>query len=323
MDTMRFGAIMMTFSFRFVALGVFAGMGVAVLAEGCGPGDTRYYCDASGCYDCDGYGCHPVAPPTNTSCTGNSQCATNQICTSEGCIAICKADGDCPKGDVCKSGLCVAPTATIPTAVACAKDSDCGPNQECVGSGGFAKCEDKANVCQYSSECGAGKVCANGECLPDCSQANATCAAGETCEKGVCEPSSTQCTSDGQCSGSTPKCEQGQCVAACDPNNLQVAACDAGYVCENGACVIDTHPTPNCGNGGAQCLATQECLDGFCRYTCTTPDGKISQSCELIDTRIGYCAKDSTCRNAQEAAGVCLKAADCTDGKSCISNTCL
>jgi hypothetical protein len=86
--------------------------------------------------------------------------------------------------------------------------------------------------------------------------------------------------------------------------------------------VIDTQPTPNCGNGGAQCLATQECLDGFCRYTCNTPNGQISQPCELIDNRIGYCAKDGTCRDAAEAQAQCLEASDCASGQSCISNTC-
>ena len=46
-------------------LGALAGMGSSWLAEGCGPGDTRYYCDNTGCYNCDGYGCHPVTPPSN------------------------------------------------------------------------------------------------------------------------------------------------------------------------------------------------------------------------------------------------------------------
>ncbi len=311
--------MMTTLSFRFVALGALAGMGVAVLAEGCGPGDTRYYCDSSGCYNCDGYGCHPVAPPPNPTCTGNSQCGAGEICTSVGCVAQCKADTDCAQGDVCKSGLCVAPSTTItPTPVVCAKDSDCKSGQTCVGTGTGAKCVDSSNACQYSSQCGAGKVCANGECLPDCSQSGQTCPTGTTCTKGVCEPDSNQCTTDAQCSGSTPKCENGQCVPGCVANN-PTASCGAGYVCENGGCVLDTSPQPNCGNG---CASNQVCLDGFCRYSCNTPDGNLSQQCQLIDNRIGYCAKDSTCRDAQEAAAQCLEASQCASGQSCISNTC-
>jgi len=309
-------------SIRFVALSAIAGMGVAVLAEGCGPGDTRYYCDDTGCYSCDGYGCHNVPAPTPIACTGDSQCSTNQICTSQGCTSKCSADTDCAQGDVCKSGLCVAPTtSTTPTPVACTKDSDCTNGQKCVGSGAAAMCEDPSDVCQYSSECGAGKVCADGECLVDCSAQGSTCPSGTTCEKGVCEPNANQCTSDAQCSGSTPKCEQGQCVAACDSSN-PTSSCSSGYVCENGACVLDTQPAPNCGTNGAQCAANQECLDGFCRYTCTTPNGQLSQSCEEIDTRIGYCAKDGTCRDSAEAQAQCLEASDCPSGQSCISNTC-
>jgi len=311
----------MTQSFVFltrtaIALGALGGIGVMAL-DGCGPGDTKYYCDSSGCYNCDGYGCHPVTPPTPTKCSGASSCQQNQICTDQGCENICKADADCPQGDVCKSGLCVAATTNPGNPVICSTSSDCGTNQVCVGSGSWAKCVDKTNACTYSSECGGGKVCANGECLSDCSK-GALCPEGTQCTKGVCEPTTgTQCTSDAQCGGSTPKCVNGSCEPAC--GGVSTAACAANEVCENGACVPSTQPQPNCGLG---CASNQQCIDGFCRYTCTTPDGNLSQSCELIDTRIGYCAKDSTCRDAQEAQAECLSGSDCTGGKICISNTC-
>lgn len=304
-----------------MALSAFVGIGVVASAEGCGPGDTRYYCDSSGCYNCDGYGCHPVAPPTNTKCTGDKACATNQICTDTGCVAVCKADTDCPQGDVCKANQCVAPNGNPGNLVKCTSDKDCAAGEACVGSGATAYCTAQSNACQYSSQCGQGKVCANGECLADCSQNASICSAGTTCVKGVCEPNANQCTSDAQCSGSTPKCSEGSCVAACDPN-AATSSCPTGEYCNDGACVTDNRPQPNCGNGGATCAANQTCLDGFCRYTCNTPNGELSQDCEHIDTRIGYCAKDSTCRDVQEAQAQCLESSDCTGGKICISNTC-
>jgi hypothetical protein len=292
-----------------------AAIGALASAEGCGPGDTRYYCDATGCYNCDGYGCHQVTPPAPTQCTGQSSCAQNQICTSQGCVNVCQADTDCPQGDVCKSGQCVAPTAPPGNLVTCTKDSDCPTGEQCVGSGAWAQCTAPSNVCKYSSECAQGEVCANGECLADCSQGQ-TCATGTTCQKGVCVPDAgSQCTSDAQCSGSTPKCENGSCVAACDPNATP-DTCGAGFYCDNGACVVDTRPQPNCGSA-AQCLSNQVCLDGFCRYSCST-----DTDCKLIDARIGYCAADKTCRDAQEAQAQCTDASQCQSGQLCISNTC-
>lgn len=305
-----------------IAFGALVGV-VGLAAEGCGPGDTRYYCDSTGCYNCDGYGCHPVAPPPTTTCSGQSSCAANQVCTTAGCETVCSVDTDCAKGDVCKNNVCVAPTSTEPPpqTVICTSNSDCGSGQQCVGSGSWAKCEPVANVCQYSSECGAGKVCANGECLVDCSSGTTMCAAGTQCVKGVCEPTGgSQCISDAQCSGSTPKCVDGSCVPQCTTST----DCTGGEVCDNGACVTNTLPTPNCGS----CNPNQQCVDGFCRYTCSpstctsSTSCQTSQSCLLIDVRIGYCAKDGTCRDQQEAEANCLGASDCTGGKLCISNQC-
>ena len=298
-----------------IALAAVGGIGVMAL-DGCGPSSTKYYCDSTGCYTCDGYGCHSVPAPTPTKCTGTASCAQNQICTSNGCETVCKLDADCPQGDVCTNGLCTAPSSNPGNPVICSSNSDCTNGQICVGSGSWAKCVAPQSACTYSSECGAGMACANGECLTDCSKGQA-CPSGTQCTKGVCEPTTgTQCTTDAQCSGSTPKCVNGTCEPAC---GVGPSSCGANEVCENGACVANTQPSPNCSLG---CAANQQCIDGFCRYTCTTPDGNLSQSCELIDTRIGYCAKDSTCRDAQEASAECLGNTGCPTGKICISNTC-
>ncbi len=315
-------------------------LGISVLSstEGCGPGDTRYYCDNAGCYNCDGYGCRPVTPPSPQACTGDTSCPQGQVCTVTGCETVCQADADCPQGTVCKQNLCVAPTGNPPDKQQCTTKSDCGASEECVNntcqacggtngpcsctqasdcgsnqvcSGGL--CEDKTNVCQYSSECGQGRVCADGQCLTDCSQGQ-TCPNGASCQKGVCEPvSGNQCQSNADCSGGTPKCVDGSCVPACTAD----ADCGGnGLYCDQGACVVDNRPKPNC-TTQAECSSNQQCLGGYCRYTCSG-----DQECKLIDARIGYCAKDGTCRDAQEANADCLQSSDCTQGQVCISNQC-
>lgn len=323
-----------------VAFGVLGALG-ALAWTGCGPGsETRYYCDGSGCFTCDAYGCSTVTPPAKQSCTGSSSCPEGSVCTASGCTVTCKDNSACPQGEVCQSGLCSAPQTTPGTAVECTTKKDCGDGKACVSGsceacGGTAgpcpctaatdcstgqqcvagSCTDPQNVCKFSSECGDGKVCADGQCLASCEAA--PCADGFTCDNGACKPKpTTGCTTNADCSGATPQCAAGSCVKACTAD----AECGAGNYCNQGACAVDTRPKPNC-TEDAQCGGTaatpKKCLGGFCKYTCTTDD-----YCRTIDSRIGYCAKDGVCRNFAEASAQCVASTDCDAGKSCVDNAC-
>jgi hypothetical protein len=79
--------------------------------------------------------------------------------------------------------------------------------------------------------------------------------------------------------------------------------------------VLNTKPSPDCSND-SQCGANQVCQGGYCLYTCET-----SAQCEDIDARIPVCSQN-VCRSAAEANPACTTAAQCTGGKSCISNLC-
>lgn len=317
--------------------------GLAWLAAvACGPSSERYYCDAAGCYQCDAYGCSAVAAPTHASCTGNASCPAGSVCTESGCAVQCVDDAACPRGEVCKDGTCSPPGSTSGPVKECTTKSDCGDGKACVagaceacgGTNGPCPCETatecasgeqcvakvcipKASTCTYSSECGDGKVCADGQCLTGCTDA-APCGAGLTCDKGVCKPAPVQngCTSDTSCPAEAPQCVAGTCVKACaaDPE------CGEGNYCNQGACVVDTRPKPNCTSDdqcGGSAATPKKCLGGFCKYACTT-----DQYCRTIDSRIGYCAKDGVCRNASEANAQCLSSSDCTGGQSCVDNQC-
>jgi hypothetical protein len=129
------------------------------------------------------------------------------------------------------------------------------------------------------------------------------------------------CTNDQQCGGATPQCVGGACVQACtaDPE------CGTGKFCDQGACVLDTRPKPNC-TDDSQCGGTaatpKKCLAGFCKYSCTSTDATGDQYCRTIDNRIGFCAKDLVCRTAAEANAQCVATSDCTGGKTCVDNQC-
>src|SRR5258708_273915 len=94
---------------RMAAALALSSAAIALSAEGCGSAGGRYFCDNTGCLECDGYGCTPVKPPAATPCTGSSGCQLDEICTDKGCTKKCAADSDCAKGLVCKSGLCIVP----------------------------------------------------------------------------------------------------------------------------------------------------------------------------------------------------------------------
>jgi hypothetical protein len=100
-------------------------------------------------------------------------------------------------------------------------------------------------------------------------------------------------------------------VAACTSDSQ----CKTGDYCDQGACVLDTRPKPDC-TANSDCLSTEECKSGYCRYTCTT-----SSQCALIDARIAYCS-GSICVSQSEATPQCTTQSDCMTGQDCISNQC-
>jgi len=328
---------------------VLAAVGALAWA-GCGSSnDDRYYCDNAGCYQCDAYGCSNVSPPAKQACTGASSCAAGSVCTATGCTTTCSDGVPCAKGEVCKDGLCAAPAVDPGTKKECTTKADCGDGKACVANtceacGGSAgpcpctaataatdctsgqtcvagSCTAPVNTCKFSSECGDGKICDDGQCLTGCG--STPCADGFTCTKGACQPTTggsggTACMTDQQCSGDTPQCVAGSCAKACTGD----AECGGGKFCDQGACVIDTRPQPNC-TDDSQCGgsgAPRKCQDGFCKYTCTAAQGDAY--CRTIDNRIGTCAKDLVCRSAAEAAAQCVAQSDCAIGQDCVDNTC-
>jgi Cys-rich repeat protein len=173
------------------------------------------------------------------------------------------------------------------------------------------------DVCKYSSDCAEGKVCVNGQCVPECTS-DAQCAQGFVCTKGACvaQPSNNGCTTDKDCPQSAPKCVGGACAASCTTD----ANCPQGDWCDQGACVLDVRPKPNCTSDG-DCVngsgPVRACIAGYCKYDCTT-----DADCRIIDARIGYCGIDHVCRTFSEAHPQCTQQSDCPQGQDCVANVC-
>ncbi len=275
---------------------------VAAGCDGCDDPNPNDYCDSTGCYVCDGYGCRKTSDVDGGKVTIDA--------SPDADTGACSASSDCKTSESCVNGACVACGGTN-GACTCSVNADCGKGFSCAGD----RCIAEADACQFSSECDQGKeLCASGQCLTTC-KAAADCGTGATCEKGVCRETITACTSDAQCSGTTPKCILGECRAACTTSD----SCGAGNICNQGECVLDTRPNRQCSEGNADaCPSGQTCKRGFCMFTCDT-----DSQCKLIDARIPSCTAEKVCRSAAEANPGCLLSSQCGNDKDCIDNSCL
>lgn len=303
--------------------------GFVFVAPGCGPGDTEYRCDSTGCFECDGYGCKEVPSPTPLPCSyaGDTACASGTVCTELGCLAPCKTDGECAKGLVCRDAFCAPPTITGVKPLTCSASTDCsklGAGALCVDGKCVAAppCEGTSCTCKYSSDCGTGRICVDSKCATACS-ATSPCPTGFDCsDKGYCVEGKPTCglAAGGAACPSGEKCVDGHCSAGCATDDQCLGADgkpDPTQRCVGGACVADPRTDPKC-SGDAQCATgSQKCVDGFCKYTCTTDD-----TCKAIDSRIGACSPtEKICRAPEEITAKCTSKADCGD-KSCVDGQC-
>jgi len=333
-----------TLSFRSrdalrIALLAFAALGVAV-SSGCAQED--YYCDASGCYRCDGVGCRLLDPPTRPICRGDFECPADTICTSLGCAAECAADVDCPEGTTCRvpPGVCAAPQEPIPEPMpgTCTRNSECGDaslvcrdgtcvsapepacsatspcpsGQSCVAG----SCRADVDTCQFNFECGAaGRICVNQQCTTGCT-ADAMCGTGFTCDEasGACvaiPPVPRMCTDDAAC-GAGRICIDSSCYDGCTAD----AMCGTDRYCAAGVCRPDTRPRPFC-TSNADCAPGRPCIGGVCRTPCDT-----SATCAMFDVQFNFCGADNYCLTTNEVTSDCSSAAQCTAGQSCIDGIC-
>jgi hypothetical protein len=150
-------------------------------------------------------------------CVYVSDCSEALLCRSQVCLAQCKADKDCPLGELCSETRCIS-DGSQPVA------------------------------CDYSSQCDTeqGERCLGGSCLCQCVE-DRDCAAGELCNGCGCEAdpdAPPACVYDSDCD-SPQICKNRLCSCEC----LADADCAAGFACEGCGCIPDGAPVEGIVNG--------------------------------------------------------------------------
>ncbi len=251
-------------------------------------------------------------------------CAANG--KAPGCKAgpgcACTESTTCGAGLYCRSGACVACSATDP--------AHCGDQSAPAGcricSGHTPDCSNGACVCGADSDCGAGHWCSNGACVACSATDPAHC--GDASAPAGCKV----------CSGDTPDCSGGACVCGADSD------CGAGHWCANGACVacsatdpdhcgdqsspagckVCSGDTPGCANGVCVCTADSDCgagrwcANGACVACSATDPARCGDASSPAGCKV--CSGDTPgCANG---ACVCASDASCGNGRWCSNGAC-
>jgi hypothetical protein len=237
------------------------------------------------------------------TCTTTSECpGDGVICRDGTCVRGCQDASDCDANQTCVDGSCV-PTVNP----ACGDTNPCADGLECVDG----ECRQPSDTCQFSSECGAGRVCVNQRCTTACGTDN-PCPTGAQCVEGFCEeiqPTPGDCSTNADC-GEGRVCRDTRCFDECATDG----ECGAGRYCLEGRCRLDDRPRPSCG-ATAMCASGSICLNGSCRIPCSSVD-----ECQRFDVQYNFCLMN-VCATTNEATSNCMSAEDCTSGQ-CVDGVC-
>jgi MYXO-CTERM domain-containing protein len=243
---------------------------------------------------------------------GNTRCTPNISPAEEVCDLI---DNDCD-GQIDEAvrnecGTCGA----VPVEICNGVDDNCN------------------DAVDEDTDCGAGKGCREGACLPACDAAGQCPAGTDTfCADGVCVP---WCLING-CEGGE-LCEDTGCVDPCAG-----MSCDSGAVCAGGECGVDHCSRTGCADGercrpagcevdpcdGVNCGGGSFCRDGECVFTCSGVSCPAASACvdglcrETGCGPVGCPAEGEVCVENVCVADPCPALA-CAPGELCARGACI
>ena len=287
-------------------------LAVLFLSAGChmvvGPDDGEqswwYFCDPTGCYPCDRYGCDI----RDDSCSGRRDCPSDSSCdpSTRSCRTDAKCqDGTCvpgkpvercTSGSACDDGLCL--------------DGACGACSGDCGGG---------TTCQFNRHCGAGRVCLDGQCTNSCTGPR-DCGSGQACVGQVCAPRSGTCVKTSECQGDAV-CVNNTCLETCTLDGKCGNAADrcsaaiASTETSVQVCLPDNASSPEC-KLNVDCDG-EVCVNGVCRTAC-----EGSEDCVACEDG-PVCAGGGFCMTEAEANPGCRTSRDCTGALVCLDAKCV
>lgn len=317
---------------------LYAGSGSDCTMTGCPTGQE---CVSGSCQPImgDGTVCSPCT--SNEDCGGpadicigypdggrycGQDCASNADCGGDTCAALQGGGRQCARV-VGGNFTCTA----MP--MGCTTSSDCPVGQQCQGGTCVAGLPGAGlgEPCDSNDACSSG-LCSNGACTQTCNSNDITgsCPAGfycngsaASCNEGFClagGPGGGQlgqsCTEDTECASLF--CEAGSCSQPCTPDGA--ATCPSGFACQTGALEC----LGSCQQSGALgdiCDTNFECTSGICATL-----GDLS-FCTEFCTDAMPCPDNFTCTPAGGDSSVCVPnsgglGAECANNDDCISGIC-
>ncbi|MBI3206797.1 MAG: hypothetical protein HYZ29_35000 [Myxococcales bacterium] len=242
---------------------------------------------------CNGLLCGGGSATCPSSCSGNGDCITGNVCTGGVCVGPKPNGAACTTGNQCSSGFCAdgfcCNLACTGQCEACDTGSAIGSCVPVVGKPhgtrtdctGTALCKGACNganptTCVFPS---LGTPCALASCTGDVLQPEGKCDGAGACST----PGTANCSPYG-CDSSTNSCSK---------------TCTSDAQCSQGA-VCDTN-TGKCAVGGATCADA---------YTLKQPNGQ-TQSCSPYKCVGGACQQQ------------CAAESDCAPGWACVASACV
>lgn len=206
-----------------------------------------------------GAGCGNLTPTPTGFCTGDSSCATTEIChpTAKICVTKCTSGNDCPSN----SKNCLPAAGKTGADGGAVSFCGCSTTQLCNGSSSTdLVCNDSDKVCvkkcTVNGDCPDGRECDTstgataGQCKPKgsatCSPA---CSATQACDTSGATPTCVDKCTHGSCgTGKVCNTTSGACETskACSSSNAQPDTCSYGQSCSGTACADTAKAT--CGN---------------------------------------------------------------------------
>ncbi len=295
--------------------------------------DTIIQAFEGSCSDCGSRYC----------CNGQCTDILSDVNACGSCEIVCK------EGQLCQNGRCKTPAGS-----AC--DKGCGDNA-CCGDTCVDLWNDSAHCGSCDEACVTGQICQNGHCTTKC-----LCGEGEVCDaNGACVPScggeacakdalccNESCVSrnakdhcgtcENACSGETPVCFDGTCVAQCNDTPTMMACqgecvdtasddhncgecghvCEPGTTCQQSECVCRPRTCNdlmyNCGTTDDGCGNTLDC------GTCSTGETCNAHQCGCVPQTCASLGKN--CGTIDDGCGKTLNCGSCAADQVCTNNTC-